>query len=486
MAGLADLLYLGQPDPSRLLAAALSGQQPPGQPQGVGPPGAPPPGGPGAAGVGGAPAAPAAPGAPPAPGSPPVPTALQSTPDMSASYAQLAQPPNIMSLYLQMDQRNRAEDAINRGLGMIAANHSPPSMRSAIMQGIGGGGGDAGATVGNLMSLYQTQQQMAAQQQMLSEADAIDQKNGWPAGTARAEILAGRGPDIVKSMEPTDLVRNYNWAYGKAKEANPNASEAELQNAAQGILLGAGAGGMGGPEVHDRLRALNQWKADPANAGQPVPPRFNDDEKWKLYNADLNDAKTQFNGINDSLGKFIDKMGDVSNNPALDSMQGHPLTGGVAAKWPASEQNQLMADMTGLGATAKDMGSRGGPKGLGQNLKTLGSSPEDFTNLNYTDYRGRVIAPRMQQALTAQANAYGASGQLSIMPGYLKEYLDPMYKPGGEYDPGGGFKPFTPSKDLKQPNQATKDAFKSDMEHLGPKKALENLRTHGFDTSSLE
>jgi putative NADPH-quinone reductase len=94
----------------------------------------------------------------------------------------------------------------------------------------------------------------------------------------------------------------------------------------------------------------------------------------------------------------------------------------------------------------------------------------------------------MQQALTAQANAYGASGQLSKMPGYLKPYLDQMYQPGGEFDPGGGFKPFTPSadKNLKQPNQATLDAFRADMEHVGPKRALEHLRSQGFDTSGLE
>ena len=29
---------------------------------------------------------------------------------MSASYQQLANPPNLMSLYLQMDERNRADD----------------------------------------------------------------------------------------------------------------------------------------------------------------------------------------------------------------------------------------------------------------------------------------------------------------------------------------------------------------------------------------
>ena len=150
---------------------------------------------------------------------------------------------------------------------------------------------------------------------MLSQADAIDQKNGWPAGTARAEILAGRGPDLVKSMEPTDLQRNYNWAHQKAQADNPNGTPAEIEIAAQGILLGAGAGGMGGPDAHDRLRALNQWKANPANANAPVPPYLQDDQKWKLYNTDLSDAKTQFNGINDSLARLRRETGRRLEQP---------------------------------------------------------------------------------------------------------------------------------------------------------------------------
>ena len=328
MSGFANLLFLGQPDPSQQLAALLSGQQPGGQPpQGAGPPGSPPsPGGPG--GPGAQPGA--QPGGPGAAPPPPQPQAYQSPPDLAAANQQLANPPNIMSLYMQMDRRDRAMQGINSALATIVANHSPPSMRQSIMEGIGGAGQDAGSTMNNLMSLYQMQNQMGAQQALLGQADAIDQKNGWPAGTARAEILAGRGPDLIKSMEPTDLQRNYNWAIAKAKADNPNATPAEIENAAQGILLGAGAGGMGGPEAHDRLRAIQQFHADPANAGQPTPPWMLTDEKFKLYNTDLSDAKTQFNGINNALagpGGFIQKMSDVSNNPALDNVAGSALTG---------------------------------------------------------------------------------------------------------------------------------------------------------------
>ena len=72
-----------------------------------------------------------------------------------------------------------------------------------------------------------------------------------------------------------------------------------------------------------------------------------------------------------------------------------------------------------------------------------------------------------------------------IMPGYLKPYLDKMYQPGGEYDPGGGFKPFTINKDLKQPSPADARSSKSYMERYGPKAALDRAEKNGYDISSL-
>ena len=187
MAGIADLLYLGSPDPARQLALALQGQQPQGAPpQGAGPQSAPPPQGPAAADPN-APAPPnPSPGDAPPPNSPPQAQALQSTPQMNASYQQLANPPSLMSLYLAMQQRQDAMHGFNSGLALIAANHSPPSMRQAIMQSLTGGGSDAGQTVNNLLGLYQGQQQMAAQQQLLSQAPQIAAKLGLDEGTVRA------------------------------------------------------------------------------------------------------------------------------------------------------------------------------------------------------------------------------------------------------------------------------------------------------------
>lgn len=495
MAGLADLLYAfsGQPNPQQQIADFLSGRQtqPPGG-QGAGPPGAnpQPPNGP--APDPNAPPPNPSPGDPAPPGSPPQPQALQSTPQMNASYNQLANGGNLMDLYLRLQQRQAASDQINKGFALIAANHAGnPAMARAIMDSVSGGGGASGM-VGDLMSLYNAQTQMAGQQQMLANADAIDAKNGWPPGTARAMILSGRGSEVVQDMRPTDLQRNYEWARSEFKKNNPNASEAEIDAGAQSILLGAGGGGAVGSDLRSMNLAKSAWLNEPANKDKPLPGYLTDVTKWKIYSQDLSDAKQQFNGVNDSLNKFMNDMSEVANNPNLDKITGSTgniMTGAIQGLLPG-EVNNLKTAMSGLTSEAKDIASRGGPKGVGQNLRTVGSAAEDFTNASLTNYRDTVIAPRMRQALTAQANANGAAGQFNSMPRYLRHYADQMYQAGGDLDIGGSPRANTPDKGpdgkpLPQPDAAHLQDFYTALEHRGPEFALKHLKDAGFDTSSL-
>lgn len=462
----------------------LSGQQP-GAGAGAAPPGTAPPPPPGAA---------AGPGAAPvqAPGNPGpgAPTAYASTPDQAAANQQLANPPNLMSLYLQLQQRQSAEDQMNRGFALIAANHSSPEMARNIMQSVSGGQGDAGGMVGNLMSLYQGQQQIAAQQQLLAQAPAIAQKLNMDEATVRAEIMAGRGAELVKSLEPTTETRDINAKHDMFIKSG--GTEEDWQKNYLRMILAGGIPGMTGDQ-HSMMLARTTWNNDPANAGKPMPGYLSDPEKWKIYNQDLTDAKQQFGGLNQSLGKFVGDMSEVANDPSLDKITGSTgniLSGAIEGLVPG-EVNNLKTKMTGLFNEAKDMASRGGPKGVGQNIKTLGSSPEDFTNASLTNYRDTVIAPRMRQALTAQANAYGASGQANSMPGYLRNYVDKnLYGPGGELDIGGSPKTNPPDmgpngKPLPQPDAAHLQDFYTALEHRGPEFALKQLAAAGFDTSAL-
>jgi hypothetical protein len=67
-------------------------------------------------------------------------------------------PPDLASLYLQMEQRNRSANEIDHGLDMIAAAYSTPQMASAIM-GSQRQGQDPGAQLGNLIQLQNMQRQ---------------------------------------------------------------------------------------------------------------------------------------------------------------------------------------------------------------------------------------------------------------------------------------------------------------------------------------
>ena len=491
MPGIADLLYLGQPDPARQLAAMLSGQQPPGAPPQN--PNAPAPN---AQPVSADPNAPKnpAPGDPAPPNAPPTPTAYQSTPDMSASYQTLANPPNLLSLYMQMQQRDRAMQGINSGLALIAANHSPPSMRQAIMQSLTGGGEDAGQQVGNLMSLHTAMQQQAATQDMLTHASDYDTKLGLPPGTARDMILQGKGPDLIAKMEPTDTQRNIQAQHDAfikgaiAQGQDAAAAEADWTKNYLPMIITGGIPGVT-PDMKSMALARTQWQNDPANAGKPMPGYLTDAGKWGFYTKNLDTARGSFNGMNQALGEFVNNAGDIAADPELANITGSPANKFKAEHaLSGTAANDLVSKMKQLGADAKAMSSRGGPKGVDQNLATLGANSEGFTDFSVSHYGEDQIAPKIRTALVAQANAYGAAGRLSEMPHYLDQYLDPMYQRGGDLDPGGPTKAFTLSKDpnLKQPTPADLDTFRHNLEHYGPKRAIAQLKADNIDTSSLE
>ena len=428
MPGLANLFYLGQPDPARQLAAMLSGQQP----QGAAPPGTAPPQPAGAAAADPNTPAPS-PGDPAPPNAQPQPQSLQSPPQMNASYQALANPPNIMSLYVQMAQRDQAMAGINSAFAQIAANHSPPSMRSAIMQNANAGAGDAGGMVNNLMGLYQGQQQMAANQQLLAQAPDIAAKLGLPLAVVEARIRAGGGADLVSSMTregaPPDAIRNYQWAVKLYKDQNPNATQEEIdQNVGtpQQYLIGAMSGDA---DTKSWRAAQMQWDQNPATKGTPYPwgtgadnnpTRFrawsaSQVEQDKTLAADQGEAaklgpqyRSNLEGARGRVAGILGIQPDGSIDPARKAQLQNLLGTDMAQKF-------VNADPTKEGTWDQDLASWWG--GLNADDRTLLTQIRDATDEKTLLGGLKTRAPRRGQS-DASDIGVGLSGMRNVTQGY--------------------------------------------------------------------
>jgi hypothetical protein len=505
MPGLADLLFLGQPDPARQIAQALNPNQaalaqgwPPAGPAqgGAGPQGGPP----------GAAPAPAQqqggnpyPGSPPPPGSPPTPMAYQSSPDLAASNQTLANPPNLMSLYMQLAQRQQASDQINRGFAIIAANHSAPGMRNAIMQDAMAGSGNANEMFGNLMSIYSQQRQMEVMQQELQSAPDIAAKIGMPVGFVQGEIMAGRGSDLMRGFMPTEEMRNVQWEHDQFIKSG-GTEEDWKQNYLPYIITKNMAGG-NNPDMQAYRSAKIAAQQSNPNAAFPDFPT------WKQVNDGQIEAGASFAPTNQAFGDLRSKtqtLQDAAKDPTGQNGKGSldhifnaptfvrnaaldPTQGGIEKLLqqygPAGlakfglDQNDI-ALLTNMSDLSKyDMGAftARSPRNVQPYMGTIGENLKPLMNFNqgraaWEDNLGHLA----DNIDTAQANLYGAMGKEA--PDNLKDKVDNVFLPGGRQFIGAT-KPMDPS------DVAAIKAMKDPAQRIS---AIKHLKASFYDTSPVE
>ncbi|HEY1878297.1 MAG TPA: hypothetical protein VGG68_00040 [Caulobacteraceae bacterium] len=204
-------------------------------------------------------------------------------------------------------------------MALIAANHSgSPEMARAIMGSVGGGP-DAGSTVQNLMSLYSAQQGMAAQQQMLGQSGAIAKRLNMDEGVVRAEIMAGRGPDLVRSLEPGEQQKNIIFQHDQFI-AHGGTEDDWNKNILPTVMMGSLPGMT--PDYMSYLQERNNWPQ--THPGQPVP----DFVQWKnivqqeqVTTKDKQDMVTNAQGqMHTLLGPLTSMEGKVNGlQTALDA-----------------------------------------------------------------------------------------------------------------------------------------------------------------------
>jgi hypothetical protein len=426
---------------------------------------------------------------------------------MSASYNTLANPPNLMSLYAQMYERDRASDQINRGFALIAANHSSPEMARNIMQSVSGNS-DSSSMVGNLMSLYGAQQGMAAQQAMLGQVPAIAAKLNMPEAVVRAEIMAGRGPDLVKSLEPTTTERDIQGKHdifiksAIAQGQDANSAEADWQKNHLPFLIDAGGGGDAATRSWQTERIM--WNRD--HPGEAVPWGTDTPENFALYQQDQKKRQDNIDTAAASFGQYDNGLSDVrtkvtaiqSNPELLKSVLQNPLLvsavktgreGGLGNTLSADaqsalahatpEQKKLVNDILDL----SDPGYIKSLQGRSSNI-THGDIPAITSAL---DALGRLGTPPKQygdmlsSALdavdNARANNYGATNQLDLIPDDdLRKRVNKAYLPGGAGFVGQG-KPMPPDELA---------AAKKSIADGTPKATVIDLyQRHGYNTKPI-
>ena len=437
---------------------------------------------------------------------------------MQSSYQQLAQP-NLMNLYLQLQQRDQAMQGFNSGLALIAANHSPPSMRNAIMQSANAGAGDASATVNNLMSLYGAQNQMAAQQQLMAQAPAIAAKLGMDEGTVRAEIMAGRGPDLIKNLEPTTATRDIQAKHDMF--INSGGTEQDWKTNYLPFILTGGAGG-GDSATRSWQTERIRWNQD--NPGQPFPWGSDDPQSfalWKTKQDELGKDQTEaankrpqyvqnLTDLRNGLGSIIglkpgdsfqykdDGSLDASNlDPAkyklLQSALSKPgaqmyLSGDPryqTTQWEGGlltddekrvlDQVREATDKTQLFGTLNTRA----PKRGSSDVTAIGSGLEGLTNLHKspTDWVNGLVKT-VQATDTATGNAYGASGEAENAPAYAKPYIDSSYLQGGSMYPFG--------KKAAPMNQAQIDAATTAIKGSPNPEAERQKLIHGYLADNVD
>jgi hypothetical protein len=223
MPGIFDLIQgaMGRPDPTMQLRAALNplaGVPASGAPAGPG-------GGPGASGPS---PAPAAPGAPPGdPGG--VQQQQQQAPQPQATQT----PPDLGSMFVQLMQRQQANEGFNRGLGMLAAGFAQPRDRATMIDAMSGqSGGDPASLIGNVMKLQQYNQQQTRYADLVNNSDSYAKAFGMDPAMFKAAITAagpqGAGDILGKIAEGqmgitgTQTDKEYKQAIRNFQAANPN------------------------------------------------------------------------------------------------------------------------------------------------------------------------------------------------------------------------------------------------------------------------
>ena len=490
---------MGRPDPSMAIARAL-GQAPgqPGSPQGPQPlAGAAPPGPP--AGQGGAPGAS---GTPPGPQAAPQPQATQTPPDLG-------------QMFLQLTQRQQAEEMFNRGLAGLTAAFSPMSQRASIAHEFDNMSGDPGSTMGNIMRLQQwniQQQQLANFQQAAPDIAKSLQAQG--VNITPQEVLAG-GPEMIKTLTqygmPTEAQRNADAAAKAYAAAHPEATPADIADY-KANMLAQTVSNMD-PMTRAWTNAVRVWRSDPDNKDKPLPPEMANPMAYaadqastiatsKASAAEKLDARTSLASVAptwEHAVSTIDWLTDPAHKDAVTTAIQHPemtganvagrTIGGVYYGQDALTARGMLDTLaneqfrTGM-TSVKNVRTQTEANKIGGSMASLDRPTNDQQAIN------DELARLKQVTYAGHANVLASAGQPVpakynglVQPDYL-DPKSPLYNGATQQAPpkaaaggeGAALKPLTDAQRQQAQTLIARD---------GRDAVIGHLKAGGYDTSGL-
>ena len=342
---------------------------------------------------GGAPNAP--PGPPPGQGGLPPTAATQS-------------PPDLASLYLQLENRNRSANEIDHGLAMMASSFAAPGTQGQIMHSADNMNQDPGAQLSNLISLQNLQRQAANRPNIIAAltGGAVDPNMAAAYGGMSNEQLQAALQDKMKAQIglQTDAAKT------KQTELNEAQHQAPLMNT----------------QLTQMDSITNQIKTATNADGTPV-----------------------LQGILSSPAKRIAAermMEPTPTDPGLiNSIEGQIAAAAFTPQEQAALNQMKMLHAQVYGEAFQSTGSRR----TGQEVKNLqaGLTPIENFNQSYSDYMNQFNQFH-NQLYKSIGNNLGSAGRLDDIPANMrwdttdpnnpKPMVDSAYLPGGNMYSGGG------------------------------------------------
>jgi hypothetical protein len=476
MPGIADLFYLGQPNPTMQLASALN---PTANPLTAGAPG----GGPPSQGAG-APAP--SPGGPP---QPPQPQAYQSPPDLSQAYSQLADPNSLMKLYVQLSQRQQAQEGINRGIGMMLAGLAKPQDRGLMLQGsMGLSGPPVGEQMNDLLRMYQFQYQQQQQAALMRAVPDIAKQFGMTPD----EVMAA-GPDGIRTMLTTMAGAAGDPSVQQMNQSRRAYIDQHAVRDDQGNV--------------QRDPATGQVKLD-----QPIPPELLSVDQFKAAEAgkvataqqrqkDIAADKANFTPALDAYDKILADVDKLKSMPGLNEIIGPmgqfktPMLLSQDGKNALTLYNKIMAEQYAAGV--QDF--KGAGRITQQELKQDAPSQSVMGNRN-TDLQSftQGIGDYEDYIRNKRAQVFGMAGQLNSPNLSDADYakVNSIYKPGGDLFVPGQAQRRQASQPapanaqqaggVKQLSDSDLAEAKAKIAQYGKDAVIAHLKANGYDTSGLE